>query len=233
MKRSTPLKRTAFMRTTNAHAERKPLVRQQPLTARAKVPVKRCKACLGAFTPASAWQTHCRAEACAQSALAEVTERRQRREAKERKAAERQERDSIKARKEAIKGVPELKREAQGAFNEFVRLRDNGGACFVCSAPLRLGGLGGGFDAGHIRSRSQADHLRMDERNVHGQCKPCNAPGSTKDHEMRAAAERLLGKDVADALYADNRVIKWTRDGLREIRDTYRARVREMKRKPG
>lgn len=217
MKRSAPLKRTS------------PLVRQQPMKSSTKVPVKRCKACRGAFTPASDMQTHCRAEPCAQAALAEVTERRLRREAKERKAAEKLERDSITARKEAIKGVPELKREAQEAFNAYVRYRDQGKGCFVCGATLRLGGLGGGFDAGHIRSRSQADHLRYDERNVHGQCKPCNAPGATKDHEMRAAAERLLGKEVADALYADNRVIKWTRDGLRRIRDTYRARACELK----
>ena len=120
--------------------------------------------------------------------------------------------------------------EFTAAVNAFVRWRDQGKLCFVCQAVvLRLGGVGGGFDAGHIRARSQADHLRFDPRNVHGQCKHCNAPGSTKDHEMRAAAERLLGKEVADALYADNRVIKWTRDGLRLIRDEYRAKLKALK----
>lgn len=223
MKRSAPLKRSAPMRNT------KPLVRQTEQKARAKVPVKRCKACRGAFTPASDMQTHCRAQACADALAAEVTQRRLRREAKERRQAEKLENESIRARKEALKGIPELKREAQQAFNAWVRYRDQGKGCFVCGAPLRLGGVGGGFDAGHIRSRSQADHLRYDERNVHGQCKPCNAPGATKDHEMRAAAERLLGKEMADALYADNRVIKWDRDWLRNIRDNYRNRVRHMK----
>lgn len=133
---------------------------------------------------------------------------------------------------EALKTVPVLKKEAQAAFNRYVRLRDNGRPCFVCGAQLCVGGIGGGFDAGHIRSRGEADHLRYDERNVFGQCKRCNAAGSTKPHVMREAATRLLGVEVAEALYADNAPIKWTRDGLRAIRDKYRALANSANAKP-
>lgn len=131
-------------------------------------------------------------------------------------------------KREALKNLPKLKTEAQEEFNRYVRLRDNGKGCFVCGVTLRLGGIGGGFDAGHIRSRSNADNLRFDERNVHGQCKRCNASGATKDWEMRGAAIRLLGPEAAEALYNDNAPVKWTRDGLREIRDTYRARANAL-----
>lgn len=194
MKRSTPLKRSAF----------KPQATVKP---------KECDFCGEDFFPARPMQVVC-SPACAS--------RKVRRQKKDEAAATR-------AAKEAAKGVQVLKVEAQEAVNAWVRLRDAGKGCFVCGAPLQLGGLGGGFDAGHIRSRSQADHLRYDERNVHGQCKPCNAPGSTKDHVMREAAARLLGQEVADELYADNRVHKWQRDELRQIRDTYRAKARQLK----
>lgn len=196
----------------------KALVRTQPMRASVTVKVLRIRLCEGCrqvkFRPARENVTWCSEECGATVALARLAKEEGRQD---------------RAKREALKGVPDLTREAQEAFNEYVRLRDVGKGCFVCGTPLQIGGVGGGFDAGHIRPRSQAKHLRFDERNVHGQCKHCNAPGATLDHEMRAAAERLLGKEVTDALYADNRVHKWQRDELRQIRDTYRAKVKAMK----
>lgn len=227
MRQSTPMQRRTPLRNT------KPLVRQTEQKARAKVPVKRCKACRVAFTPASAWQTHCRAEACAQSALAEATERRLRREAKERKAAEKLERDNIKARKEAIKGVPELKQEARDAFNEFIRLRDRlaGHPCICCGKPLRWGEFGGAVDAGHYRSTGSADNLRYVEDNCHAQLAQCNQYGAGRAVDYRIGLIARIGLERVEALERNNTPAKWTRDGLRQIRDTYRAKVRELKKK--
>lgn len=177
--------------------------------------------------PALPYKAFCSPECGAIIGVA-LLEKQKRKEDKKRSLAAKAEKAGDRAKREAMKGVPELTREAQEAFNRYVRLRDNGKGCFVCGVTLRMGGVGGGFDAGHIRARSQASHLRFDERNVQGECKSCNAAGSTKDHEMRAAAERLLGKEAADALYADNRVHKWQRDELRAIRDTYRAKARDL-----
>ncbi|MDI4633311.1 recombination protein NinG [Pelomonas sp. V22] len=202
MKRSKPLLRTA-------------------MSPRATIKPKVCAWCREDFFPARPMQKVC-GPVCGAHVGRQKT-------AAAALKAQREERKATRAAKEAAKGVQVLKKEAQEAFNEYVRLRDVGKGCFVCGVPLQLGGLGGGFDAGHIRSRSQADHLRFDERNVHGQCKHCNAPGATKDHVMREAAARLLGQEVADALYADNRVHKWQRDELREIRDTSRARARQLR----
>lgn len=181
---------------------------------------KACKVCRVKFEPARPLQTTCGIPCAIQYGSSQLA-KRQAKEVQEQKRKD-------KAKREELKRVPDLTKEAQEAFNLYVRLRDNGKGCFVCGAPLRIGGVGGGFDAGHIRPRSQAKHLRFDERNVWGQCKPCNAPGSTKDHEMRAAAERLLGKEEAEALYADNRVHKWQRDELRAIRDHYRNESKRL-----
>jgi hypothetical protein len=45
---------------------------------------------------------------------------------------------------------------------------------------------------------------------------------------MRARAIERIGLDRYLALENDNRVHKWQRDELREIRDTYRAKARQL-----
>ena len=222
MKRSTPMKRHTPLRSS------------QP--ARASSSVKRprqCRVKLGgcgeSFYPERKEQIAC-SKACAISMAPVLNAKKEEAKRKEQRRAEKKKDD---ARREALKGVPQLKKEAQEEFNRYVRLRDAGKGCFVCGVTLVLGGLGGGFDAGHIRSRSNADNLRFDERNVHGQCKPCNAVGATKDWQMREAADRLLGPEVAAELYADNKPIKWGRDQLREIRDTYRRKANELEKSRG
>lgn len=200
-------------------------------SARLTVPVlkpRKCKHCRESFLRRRPIQPYCSPACEAEAAPAIAVKIAAKREREARKAQAEDKRQT-RAQLEAMKGVPRLKKEAQEAFNRYIRLRDNGKPCFVTGDILRLGGVGGGFDAGHIRSRSEADHLRFDERNVHGQAKRSNAAGATKPHVMREAAERLLGKETADALYADNRVHKWTRDELREIRDKYRSLARDMR----
>ena len=221
------------MKSSGFKSRGKPLQRRTPLRAAApaktsvpllkmrKCPVKK-GGCGAMFRPDRKNQMACLADGCAQRVGGWLA-------ASKAKAAHAEDVKKTRAALEKLKGVPELKKEAQKAFNDYVRFRDAGKGCFVCGTALVLGGVGGGFDAGHIRSRSNADNLRFDERNVHGQCKPCNAAGATKDWEMRAAAERLLGTEVAAALYADNKPVKWQRDGLREIRDGYRAKLAALK----
>jgi hypothetical protein len=218
------VKRSAIKRT-------KPLVRQsKPREASVQLPKCIAPGCRARFAPVKPTQEVC-STGCAEKVGIARAAKAARKAEKQRREAEKLARQLDMAKREALKRLPELKVEAQEAFNEWVRERDHGKGCFVCGALLLIGGVGGGFDAGHIRARSQADHLRYDERNVHGQCKHCNAAGSTKDHEMREAAERLLGKEAADALYADNRVHKWQRDEVRAIRDHYRAEARELRRR--
>lgn len=220
MKRSAALQRVGFKPRQIPLRSTAPAKSSAPLLRMRKCPVKK-GGCGSMFQPAREKQIACLADGCAQAVGAWIA-------ADKAKTARKEEAKLDRARRESMKGAPELKREAQDAFNRYVRFRDAGKGCLVCGVTLVLGGFGGGFDAGHIRSRSNADNLRFDERNVHGQCKPCNAAGATKDWQMREAADRRLGHEVAAELYADNRVIKWQRDQLREIRDTYRAKARQL-----
>lgn len=133
-------------------------------------------------------------------------------------------------RKESIKTIPKLIAEAQVAFNTYIRERDKDKGCFVCDKLFQqTETLGGVMDAGHVRSRGAAPQLRFNEDNCHAECKPCNSAWGAKPHEIEAGAIRRIGQQRYDALKADNAPHKWTHAELREIRDTYRQKVREMK----
>lgn len=144
--------------------------------------------------------------------------------------AMRAEKRQDRAKREAMKTIPELIAEAQTVFNEFIRLRDRHKGCFVCGRAFPVGQLGGDFDAGHIRSRGAAGHLRFNEDNCHGECKPCNSSTGAKPHQIEAGAILRIGQARYDALKNDNTPHKWTHDELRAIRDQYKAKVKQLKR---
>jgi hypothetical protein len=136
-------------------------------------------------------------------------------------------------RRQALKTIPDLIKEAQREFNAYIRARDVGRPCICCGLPLGADAVGGGFDCGHWRSVGSAPHLRFDERNAHGQRKQCNRYGAGRAVEYRQGLIVRLGLHVVEALEADNRVHKWTREELIAIRDTYRAKLKELKARSG
>lgn len=150
--------------------------------------------------------------------------------AKKDDAAKKQERAKDRATRESQKGYWTLIGEAQDAFNAFIRQRDRGAGCFVCGEPFEHSeSLGGVMDAGHVRTRAAAPNLRFHEDNCHGECKHCNGSFGAKPHEIDAGAIRRIGPERFDALKNDNTPRKYTRDELRGIRDTYRAKLKELK----
>lgn len=176
--------------------------------------VKACRHCKTAFMPARPLQVVCSPMCAARKVKADKTAEKQ----------------QIKARKEAIKTIPELIKEAQIEFNKFIRTRDDGKPCISCGKPPGdLSGLHAGRDAGHYRSTGTASHLRFDERNCHAQCVQCNQwkAGNAVDYRIGLVAR--IGLDAVEALEADNDVQKWDRDTLRQIKTIYRAKTRELK----
>ena len=88
--------------------------------------------------------------------------REQTRKAREKKTNRRESKTAkMTALKEKNKTKHELTKEAQVAVNKYIRLRDVGKECISCGTPLVAEQLGGGFDAGHYRSRGAAPHLRF------------------------------------------------------------------------
>ena len=150
--------------------------------------------------------------------------------AKQARAAAKIERAEIRKRKEAIKTIPTLKKEAQSAFNEYVRARDANQPCISCNAPPPdLSGLHAGRDAGHYRSVGSAAHLRYHEDNVHAQCVHCNQWGAGRAVDYRIGLMNRIGAEKVEALESDNKPHKWQHDELRAIKAEYTARARELK----
>jgi hypothetical protein len=209
--------------------KRSPLVRTAGI-ARTSVKLPKCAApgCRVRFVKLKPSQIVC-GEECALRLVESENAKAARKAEKQRKAAEKLERDTDKARREALKTIPQLIAEAQSAFNLYVRLRDRRRGCISCGTSLPDGGVGGGYDCGHYRSRGSASHLRFEPDNAFGQCKACNRYGNGRPLEMRLGAIERIGLARVEAIEADNTPRKWTREGLRAIKAEYQAKANELK----
>lgn len=203
--------------------KRTPLQRKTPLKS-GPPRRKRCPSCRVMFTPARAAQAVCgeiecaiahgqseKGRAIAGKALAEVGRR------------------EIKVRKEKLKSRGEHMREAQQAFNEYVRTRDQAAGHLCISSGKPLDWSGNAVDAGHYRSVGSAPHLRFDERNCHAQSKQDNRFLSGNAVDYRIGLIVRIGQEAVDALEADQSVRKYTVEDLKAIKAKYRAMTRELK----
>jgi hypothetical protein len=185
---------------------------------------KRCRAagCGASFTPTRSFQKWCSPD-CA------VVLARQAQE-KQRKSIAQRNRREIKVRKEKLKTRGDHLREAQQAFNEYIRWRDQlaGHLCISSGKPLDWSG--NAVDAGHYRSVGSAPHLRFDERNCHAQSKQDNRFLSGNAVDYRIGLIARIGQAAVDELESDQSVKKYTVDDLKEIKALYRAKTRELKR---
>ena len=149
--------------------------------------------------------------------------------AKEKKSLAQADRREIKVRKEALKTRGDHIREAQQAFNEYIRTRDQAAGHFCISSGKPLDWSGNAVDAGHYRSVGSAPHLRFDERNCHAQSKQDNRFLSGNAVDYRIGLIARIGQEAVDALEADQSVRKYTVDEIKAIKATYRAKTRELK----
>lgn len=141
-----------------------------------------------------------------------------------------------KLKRERQQGLAKLKRradylkEAQTAFNAWVRLRDDALPCICCGKfSDSTAGVGGKWDAGHYLSRGSHPHLRFDERNVFKQRKGCNRPGGTTAASFRLGVIKRISLEAVEALESDQAERKWTVPELQAIKLDYTARLKQLK----
>lgn len=184
---------------------------------------KRCKnpACRQPFPPANSMQTVC-GYRCGLAVAKNARERREKDLAKK-------DRKKTKERKEKLKTRADYVREAQQAFNEFIRWRDRVAGYACISSGRSLDWSGNAVDAGHYRSVGSAPHLRFDERNCHAQTKQENRFLSGNAVDYRVGLIARIGLEVVEALEADQDPRHYTVDDLQRIKAEYRAKVRELK----
>lgn len=167
LKSGAPLKAAGFMRAERIDV-RNPAKSQRIVPAfkqemKPKGPhTKKCAICKTSFKPITPWAKACKPE-CAIAFVDRVN-------AKKKAKAQRQERAETKAK---LKIRADWMREAQAAWNGYVRARDAGLPCCSCGA-MPEQKLGGTMDCSHYRSRGSAPHLKFHLHNAAAACVKCN-----------------------------------------------------------
>lgn len=133
---------------------------------------------------------------------------------------------------EELKTLPKLIEEAQKEVNRYVRLRDRNKPCISCGR-MPEQKIGGSMDAGHYRSRGAANHLRFNLLNISSQCVHCNRYLGGNYSEYRIGLIERIGIERVERLEQDNRVVKFTKDYVRRVRDIFRKRANWYQKRKG
>lgn len=181
---------------------------------------KKCKVCRDEFTPSKPMQAVCGIEC----SIAIANKKRALKQAKERTA----ERKETKAKREKLKSRADWAKEAQAAFNRWVRLRDAGKPCISCGRHHT-----GQIHAGHFLSRGARPELAYEPLNCHAQCAPCNTHLSGNIALYRRNLVQLIGPDKVEWLEGPHEPKHFSVDDLRAIRDDYRDKCKELEKANG
>jgi len=141
-----------------------------------------------------------------------------------RKKIEKQKKAEIRERKEKIKSRSDHLREAQAAFNAFIRARDHDKPCISCGRHHN-----GQYHAGHYLTVGAHPEMRFDEMNCYKQCAPCNNHLSGNIVEYRKGLINRCGVGVVEYLEGPHEPMRITVDQIKQVKADYRHRAREMK----
>lgn len=180
----------------------------KPESGSRKPRAKTCPACREKFEPVRHLQVACSLE-CAIRYTADLKAKRDRKETRDRKA-------KLKSRRDWL-------REAQAAFNRFIRLRDAGKPCISCGRHHQ-----GQWHAGHYLSVGARPELRFEELNVHAQCAPCNNHLSGNIVLYRQGLITKIGSDRVEWLEGPHEPKHYSIDDLKAIKRHYTALAKEL-----
>lgn len=198
-----------------------------------KQPRRKCKICCEWFNPQHSNVWWCCPEHGAQYALQlrqrqrEKAQLKARREAREQQQADRR---AWRKRKAALKTKPEWRREAQTAFNRYVRLRDAGKPCISCSR-IPQQKFGGTMDCGHYRTRGAAAHLSFNLHNTAAQCVWCNRNRSGAQKAFEQGLIERIGKAAVDALNNNNSPRKFDIQYYQRIKKIFTRKTRMLEKR--
>lgn len=189
---------------------------------------KKCQnaECRAEFVPQRMGQKAC-SPACAQAMV----------QTSRAKAERRAQRADTKARKEKIKPRSQWMKEAQAAFNSFIRKRDEHLPCICCGKWGADEGWkpGGSWDAGHFLGVGAYPELRFIEDNCHKQLKSCNAgsakyarKGRTVAQEYRERLIQKIGIERVEFLEGPHEPKHYSIEDLKQIKATYTAKRKEI-----
>jgi len=189
---------------------------------------RKCKTCKEWFPPTRQIQPCCDNSECQIAfAIAHSDKERKKNIARIKKQKAERERAfsrETKRRKVAMKSKADWLKEAQAAFNRYIRLRDADKPCVSCGRANAVK-----WDAGHYRSVGASAHLRFNEDNCHKQCaRPCNSDLSGNLIEYRKGIIQRIGTSRVEGLEHDNSVVRFSVDELKSIKQKYKKAAEEL-----
>lgn len=128
-----------------------------------------------------------------------------------------------KEAKERNKSRGNWTKEAQAAFNSYIRARDSREPCISCGRHHQ-----GQYHAGHYRTVGGNPELRFCETNVHKQCAPCNDHLHGNLINYRINLIKRIGIEQVEWLEGPHEPKKYSIDDLKEIKATYSRKAREL-----
>ena len=175
---------------------------------------KRCKHCRDLFSPRSSFQVVCSPNCAVSYCKTQAS-------VEHRKAVERMETREAKKR---TKSKAQWRKEAQAAFNAYIRERDRDQPCISCGRHHD-----GQYHAGHYRTTASAPELRFYEDNCHKQCAPCNNHLSGNIAEYRKALVTKIGIERLDSLEGPHEPMRYTIEDYQRIKDKYKKNLNAIK----
>lgn len=176
---------------------------------------KKCRVCREPFTPFNSLQIAC-GVTCS-IAWAKSVQRNGKSQVP--KVA----RAKLMADRERVKPKAKWMKEAQAAFNAYIRQRDEKLPCISCQTTDA-----GQWHAGHYRTTAAAPELRFDEMNCHKQCAQCNNYKSGNISEYRLNLIERIGQEALDELEGPHDPMRYRIDDLKAIKKEYLVKRREL-----
>lgn len=136
-------------------------------------------------------------------------------------------RKELREVREKQKTKSDYTKEAQAAFNKYIRTRDEGKPCISCgNTPESF--YGGGVDAGHYLARGsqKGTQKRFDTRNCHAQCKRCNRYLAGAVADFRVGLEQRYGKLYVEALEQSEGQGPYSIDYLKRIKSIFTRKAK-------
>jgi|SRR3569623_153224 len=188
-----------------------------------KIKLHRCRACHEKFQRSRSIQPTCEKFDCKVAYANQVASKSAQKRMKEQRKADAAKKIAMKPRKWWLA-------KAKDALHAYIRARDEGKSCISCETVLiKLGRVGGDYDAGHFRSVGSAKHLEFVENNIHGQCKHCNDRLGGNHAEYEKGLVRRYGQEFVDAIKSDNEPRHLTIEDFKSIEATYKQKLKELK----
>lgn len=185
---------------------------------------RKCKnpECRAPFTPQNSMQIVCGYK-CG-LVLAQINRKR-----KEAQIA-REDRKQTREQRERLKTRGDYMREAQQAWNRYVRARDSGLPCASCGA-MPAQKIGGTMDCSHYRSVGSAPHMRFHLHNAAAACVRCNRDLSGNVVELRKGLIARIGEEKILAVESDQSVRKFTIDYLVRLKKIFSKKARRLEKR--